>query len=263
MSAAGVVEPLAEVASGGAVLDVHVRRKRFGARQVLSDVRLTLQPGEVVSLVGASGCGKSTLLRIVAGLDRDYDGRVELDRRPITGPTRDIRFVFQEPRLFPWLNVARNVSFDLDDAHVSDPRHAERVRAVLAEVGLAGLADRLPKQLSGGQAQRVAIARGLFSRPRLLLLDEPFSAVDAFTQLKLQELLLDVAQRHAVTVLMVTHDIDEAVRVSERVVVLDALGGRVAAEIPIALGRPRDHDAAGFALSCGELRRALQSAHAF
>ena len=262
MSAA-VSQPSVEVATSDALLDVHVRRKRFGARHVLSDVRLTLRPGEVVSLVGASGCGKSTLLRIVAGLDRDYDGRVELGGRPITAPTRDIRFVFQEPRLFPWLNVARNVSFDLDDAHAADPQRAEQVRAVLAEVGLAGLDERLPKQLSGGQAQRVAIARGLFSHPRLLLLDEPFSAVDAFTRLKLQELLLGVVQRHAVTVLMVTHEIDEAVRVSDRVIVLDAHGGRVAAEIPIALGQPRDQDAAGFAAACGEVRRALRAAHAF
>ncbi|HEY9107348.1 MAG TPA: ABC transporter ATP-binding protein, partial [Roseateles sp.] len=195
------------------LLDIHVLSKRFGERLVLCDVKLALQPGEVVSLVGASGCGKSTLLRIAARLDREFAGWVKGGDGEGRAP--DIGVVFQEPRLFPWLTVAQNVAFA-----VGAPRADERALALLAEVGLAGLEQALPKQLSGGQAQRVAIARALFTRPRVLLLDEPFSAVDAFTRMKLQDLLADVARRHAVTLLLVTHDIDEAVLLGDRVVVL-------------------------------------------
>ena len=239
------------------LLDVHVRHKRFAARDVLREVRLQLREGEVVSMVGASGCGKSTLLRLVAGLDREFDGSVRLDGRPVHEPTRDIRFVFQEPRLFPWLSVARNVAFDLEGSD-DDPR----VAGLLDEVGLGGLGSRLPKQLSGGQAQRVAIARGLFVQPRVLLLDEPFSAVDAFTRLKLQDLLIRVAQAHRITVLLVTHDIAEAVRLSDRVLVLEADPGRIAAELPVELPRPRHHDDTGVVTAGAEVRRALQAAHA-
>ena len=240
------------------LLDVHVRHKRFATRDVLREVRLQLREGEVVSLVGASGCGKSTLLRLIAGLDRDFDGRVLLGGQPVREPTRDIRFVFQEPRLFPWLSVARNVAFDLDGHGTDDAR----VAALLDEVGLSGLGDRLPKQLSGGQAQRVAIARGLFVQPRLLLLDEPFSAVDAFTRLRLQDLLLRVVQHHRITVLLVTHDIAEAVRLSDRVLVLEADPGRVASELQVSLPHPRDPDASATRIVSSDVRRALQAAHA-
>jgi len=241
-----------------ALLDVHVRRKRFGTRDVLRDLRLSLREGEIVALVGASGCGKSTLLRIVAGLDREAEASVALADTPVTAPVREIRFVFQEPRLFPWLTVARNVAFDLGGRRFD----RARVDALLDEVGLTGLGDRLPKQLSGGQAQRVAIARGLFVQPRLLLLDEPFSAVDAFTRLKLQDLLLKVARAHGITVLLVTHDIDEAVHLSDRVLVLEADPGRIAAEIPVGMPHPRERDHIDTALAVSQVRRALHTAHA-
>lgn len=240
------------------LLSLQVQRKAFGPRTVLQDVSLQLQAGECVALVGASGCGKSTLLRIVAGLDRDHQGRVLLAGTPVTAPTRDIRFVFQEPRLFPWLTVAGNVAFDDDAARSQRPR----VEALLEEVGLAGLADRLPKQLSGGQAQRVAIARGLFVQPRLLLLDEPFSAVDAFTRLRLQALLRRVAQAHGITVLLVTHDIDEAVALADRVLVFEADPGRIAAQVPVTLPHPREADAPGVADAARAVRHALHAAHA-
>ncbi len=240
------------------LLDVHVGRKRFATRDVLREVHLQLHEGEVVSLVGASGCGKSTLLRVIAGLDRDFEGHVLLDGRPVHEPTRDIRFVFQEPRLFPWLSVARNVAFDLE-GHAT---HEARVAALLDEVGLSGLGDRLPKQLSGGQAQRVAIARGLFVQPRILLLDEPFSAVDAFTRLRLQDLLLRVVQHHRITVLLVTHDIAEAVRLSDRVLVLEADPGRIASELQVSLPHPRDPDAPATLVTSSGVRHALQAAHA-
>ncbi len=241
------------------LLDVHVRSKRFGAREVLRDLRLTVEQGEIVSLVGASGCGKSTLLRIVAGLDRDAQATVRLDGVDVVAPVPAIRFVFQEPRLFPWLTVARNVAFDLGDRQPD----RDRVDRLLAEVGLPGLGDRLPKQLSGGQAQRVAIARGLFVQPRLLLLDEPFSAVDAFTRLKLQDLLLGIAHAHRITVLMVNHDIDEAVHLSDRVLVLEAGPGRIATEIPVAIPRPRDREHGDHLRTVGKARLALHAAHAF
>jgi sulfonate transport system ATP-binding protein len=241
-----------------ALVDIDVRRKQFGAHTVLDNVRFSIDAGEIVALVGASGCGKSTLLRLAAGLDTDYHGFVRLNGCPIGQPTPEIRFVFQEPRLFPWLTVARNVAFDRSGGR-DDPA---RVETLLDEVGLGGLGARLPKQLSGGQAQRVAIARGLFSNPQLLLLDEPFSAVDAFTRLKLQALLLDVARRHRVTVLLVTHDIDEAVYLADRVMVLEADPPRLAAQIAIDLPRPRDRGALATAESIGRVRCALAAAHA-
>jgi sulfonate transport system ATP-binding protein len=241
-----------------ALLDVHVRTKRFGASEVLRDVHLLVPRGEFVALVGASGCGKSTLLRIIAGLDNDFEGSVKLEGSPLGGPTRSIRFVFQEPRLFPWLHVAENVAFDAPD----EPDRAPRVAALLEEVGLAGLGERLPKELSGGQAQRVAIARGLYVSPRILLLDEPFSAVDALTREKLQDLLLRLARKHAITVVLVTHDIVEAVRLADRVLVLEANPGRVMTDLEIGLARPRDLDASSTLQCVARVREALGAAHA-
>ncbi|KQV98461.1 ABC transporter ATP-binding protein [Rhizobacter sp. Root1221] len=242
-----------------ALLDVHLHRKSFGQRLILQNVRLGVAEGEVVTLVGASGCGKSTLLRIVAGLDTAHDGAVHLAGQRLQGLTRDVRFVFQEPRLFPWLTVAQNIAFDLGNTGHRHPRVAQ----LIDEVGLTGLGDALPRQLSGGQAQRVAIARGLFTQPRVLLLDEPFSAVDAFTRMKLQDLLLKVARTHGITLLMVTHDIDEAVHLSDRVLVLEAGPGRVSAEVAITLDRPRHRDDPRAPAFSAEVRRALQAAHAF
>jgi sulfonate transport system ATP-binding protein len=240
------------------MLDVHVRAKRFGDKRVLQDLRVAVASGEIVTLVGASGCGKSTLLRIVAGLDQAYDGEVRLNGRVQHGLTREIGFIFQEPRLFPWLTVAENIAFDLGRAGRKDPR----VGALLAEVGLAGYEDALPKQLSGGQAQRVAIARGLFTQPRLLLLDEPFSAVDAFTRMKLQDMLVDVAHTHDITLLLVTHDIDESVFVSDRVLVLESQPGRLREQIGVAVPRPRDRAAPELASLRSRVLGALHEVHA-
>jgi len=197
-----------------AALELSVFDKRHGERAVLRDVHLALQPGEIVSLVGASGCGKSTLLAIAAGLDTSYRGRVLQDGVAVTGPVDGIGLIFQEPRLFPWLTAAQNIGFGGE----ADP---ERIAALLEEVGLAGRGNALPHQLSGGQAQRVALARGLYLQPRVLLLDEPFSAVDALTRRQLQEVLLKLARERAATVLLVTHDLDEALFLSDRIVLLD------------------------------------------
>jgi sulfonate transport system ATP-binding protein len=240
------------------MLDVYVRTKRFGDKRVLQDLRVAVAPGEIVTLVGASGCGKSTLLRIIAGLDTDYEGEVRLNGQVQHGLTREIGFIFQEPRLFPWLTVAENVAFDLGRAGRNDPR----VGALLAEVGLAGYEEALPKQLSGGQAQRVAIARGLFTQPRLLLLDEPFSAVDAFTRMKLQDMLVHVAHTHDITLLLVTHDIDESVFVSDRVLVLESQPGRLREQIGVAVPRPRDRADPALGALRSRVLGALHEVHA-
>ena len=230
---------------------------RHGARDVRRDIRLQEQAGERVALVGSSGNGKSTLLRLVAGLDRDFEGQVRLAGRAMQRPTREVRFVFQEPRLFPWFTVARNVAFNLDGRGDD-----ARVQCLLAEVGLAGLGDRLPKQLSGGQAQRVALARGLFVQPRLPLLHEPFSAVDAFTRERVQQLLHRLAQAHGITVLLVTHDIAETVQLSDRVLVLVAEPGRVAATLPLSQRWPRKPEAPAMVAAVQAVRDALRAVHA-
>ncbi|MGY4817399.1 ABC transporter ATP-binding protein [Pseudomonas chlororaphis subsp. piscium] len=211
-----------------ALLDIQVERKTFAATTVLQDIHLQLQPREAVSLLGPSGCGKSTLLRIVAGLEKDFQGQ-------LLSQTERLAFVFQEPRLMPWLTVEQNIGF-------SDDEHYDRawVAQLIEEVGLGGFAQALPKALSGGMAQRVAIARGLYSRPQVLLLDEPFSAVDAFTRMKLQDLLLQLAERHAIALLLVTHDVDEALYLSDRVLVMDNRPSSIRQELAVQLSHPRD-----------------------
>lgn len=226
------------------MLDIRIDDKRYGARPVLRDLALRARRGEIVSLIGASGCGKSSLLSIVAGLDPHFTGSLSLDGAPLRGPHADIGFIFQEPRLFPWLTVAQNVAFGAG----KHPQLAARVADLLAEVGLEQHAGALPKSLSGGQAQRAAIARGLCTQPRVLLLDEPFSAVDAFTRMKLQDLLLRVARRHGLTLLLVTHDIDEALYLSDRIVLLDTGPGPLRAEFippPAGSDPAGDHPARG------------------
>ncbi|CAD7723617.1 Aliphatic sulfonates import ATP-binding protein SsuB [Xanthomonas hydrangeae] len=222
-------------------LQLRIASKQFGARPVLRDIELQVAPGEIVSLIGASGCGKSTLLRIVAGLERNYAGEVLLDGARVRGVDRRIGFIFQEPRLLPWLDVAANVAFaDDSDPSPAAARQSPRVQQLLGEVGLLEYATALPKQLSGGQAQRVALARGLYRQPRVLLLDEPFSAVDAFTRIKLQDLLLRLAGEHAFSVLLVTHDIEEAVYLSDRAIVIGGQPGSIAHALQLDTPRPRD-----------------------
>jgi sulfonate transport system ATP-binding protein len=211
-----------------ALLDIHVERKTFAATTVLNNIHLQLQPRETVSLLGPSGCGKSTLLRIVAGLEKDFEGQ-------LLSHTEQLAFVFQEARLMPWLTVQQNIGFSDDDDY-----NKAWVAQLIDEVGLNGFADALPKALSGGMTQRVAIARGLYSRPRVLLLDEPFSAVDAFTRMKLQDLLLQLAERHAIALLLVTHDVDEALYLSDRVLVMDNRPSSIRQELTVQLDHPRD-----------------------
>ena len=210
------------------LLEIRVERKSFASTTVLKDVRLALRPREAVSLLGPSGCGKSTLLRIVAGLEKDFQGELR-------SPDGEVAFVFQEPRLMPWLTVEQNIGFS-DDSHYDKAWVAQ----LIEEVGLKGFAQALPKALSGGMAQRVAIARGLYSRPQVLLLDEPFSAVDAFTRMKLQDLLLQLAAHHAIALLLVTHDVDEALYLSDRVLVMGHRASGIGGGIDVDLVQPRD-----------------------
>jgi len=240
------------------LLDINVHEKSYGPRRVLHNLQLQLRQGEIVSLIGASGCGKSSLLSIVAGLDADFRGKVLLDGLPLDGVHADIGLIFQEPRLFPWLTVAQNIAFGLGAGGEHDPR----VAALLEEVGLQGHAASLPKQLSGGQAQRAAIARGMFGQPRILLLDEPFSAVDAFTRMKLQELLATVAARHGLTVLLVTHDIDEALYLSDRIVMLDTRAGPPRGHYDVTQPRPHTRAPAAQAALKDSILAELHAAHA-
>lgn len=188
--------------------------KWYGEQQVLCDVSLTVGAGEIVALVGRSGSGKSTVLRVLAGLSKDHTG----DRTVAGAPA----LAFQEPRLFPWRSVSTNVEYGLNRFRLPRAEVAARAREALADVGLADRADAWPLTLSGGQAQRVSLARALVAEPELLLLDEPFGALDALTRLTMQSLLLDLWRRHRFGVLLVTHDVNEAVALADRVLVLES-----------------------------------------
>ena len=201
--------------------------------------------GEIVAVIGGSGCGKSTLLRAIAGLDRATSGSVTLDGVAISAPHAEIGIIFQEPRLLPWLSVADNIGFGLSDLPAEVRR--DKIARALVRVGLSDKADAWPRELSGGQAQRVAIARALVPQPEVLLLDEPFSALDAFTRRDLQDHLLDLWADTRPTLVLVTHDVDEAVVLADRVLVMRPRPGRLFAEITINLARPRDRNSPLFA----------------
>lgn len=240
-----------------ALLELKHIHKAFADVRVLEDVTLHLAAGEVVALLGPSGCGKSTLLRIAAGLDRHYQGELALNPLLQFGRGQGVGVVFQEPRLMPWLNVAQNIGFA--EEHRADPAW---VQQLLADVGLHGRGAALPKELSGGQAQRVAIARALYGKPQVLLLDEPFSAVDAFTRMKLQDLISDLASRYDIAVLLVTHDLDEAFYLSDRVLILGGTPSRLQQELAVPLARPRDRRSAELAYLRGEALTTLYQSHA-
>lgn len=225
------------------VLD-HVGKTYPNGVHALENFSARIQPGEIVAIIGGSGCGKSTLLRAISGLDRATTGSVTLDTVSITAPNEKVGIIFQEPRLLPWLSVADNIGFGL--GHLPSAERQRRIARALARVGLADKAGAWPRELSGGQAQRVAIARALVPSPEVLLLDEPFSALGAFTRADLQDHLLDLWADTKPTLVLVTHDVDEAVVLADRVIVMRPRPGRLFEEIRVDLTRPRDRASAAF-----------------
>jgi sulfonate transport system ATP-binding protein len=222
----------------------HIGKTYPNGVHALAGVTLDVGPGEIVAVIGGSGCGKSTLLRAIAGLDPASEGAVLLDGERVVRPHEKIGIVFQEPRLLPWLKVADNVGFGL--GHRPKAERVQRVGEALKRVGLVDKAAVWPRELSGGQAQRVAIARALVPRPEVLLLDEPFSALDALTRADLQDHLLDLWADAKPTLVLVTHDVDEAVILADRVLVMRPRPGRISDDIVVDLPRPRDRRSAPF-----------------
>lgn len=214
--------------------------------KVLEHITLTVAPGEFVSIVGYSGCGKSTLLRLIVGLEAGYSGELLLDGRPIEGTSLDRGIVFQEHRLFPWLTVRDNVGLGLLNAGIGEAEKRERVQAQIDLVGLSGFENAWPHQLSGGMSQRVAIARALVNEPAVLLLDEPLGALDALTRSLLQKELLRIWASRGVTTILVTHDVEEAVFLGTKVVVMEPRPGRIRRIVPVDLPHPRVRSSAAF-----------------
>ncbi|GAB2717909.1 ABC transporter ATP-binding protein [Paenibacillus thermoaerophilus] len=233
--------------SAAALLHIGHLNKTFetnkGQVHALQDINLDIHEGEFITVIGPSGCGKSTLLKIIAGLDVDHDGEVKLGGEEVVGPGIDKGFIFQEPLLFPWLTVERNIAADLS---LRDPAIRRRVDELIGLVRLAGFEKAFPRELSGGMAQRVAIARALLRNPKVLLLDEPFGALDAFTRSHMQEVLLDIWQKNRTTMIFVTHDIDEAIYLGNRVVILKPRPGAVRNVIPVDLPFPRKKSSVSF-----------------
>jgi ABC-type nitrate/sulfonate/bicarbonate transport system ATPase subunit len=244
--------PAGGVVSEGSSLGVQEVCKEFPANdrttvQIMALDRITfgVKAAELVSIVGPSGCGKSTLLRLIAGLDFPSSGELRVGAEAITGPSAERGLVFQDPNLFPWLTVRRNIQAGLVAMGLlKDKRH--EVNEFIHFVGLEGFADAYPHHLSGGMAQRVALARTLITHPRVLLLDEPLGALDAFTRMRMQDEVLRLWQSRLTTTLLVTHDIDEAIYMSDRILIMTPRPGRVDRMIPVDLTRPRDRSSSKF-----------------
>jgi NitT/TauT family transport system ATP-binding protein len=235
----------ARLAQGGAIeIDkLHIRLGEGSqAFDAVQDISLSIAPGEFVCVLGPSGCGKSTLLGALAGHWTPSRGSIHVDGAPVAGPHPDRGLVFQQHTLFPWKKVLDNVAFGLKMQGVGRSERRERARELLGLVGLAGFEDRYPVQLSGGMQQRVEIARVLINHPRVMLMDEPFGALDAQTRLKMQELLLDVWARVNTTIIFITHDIDEALFLADRILVMSPRPGRIIDEIRLDFPRPRHPD---------------------
>jgi ABC-type nitrate/sulfonate/bicarbonate transport system ATPase subunit len=244
-----MVVPAEIEASSLVVRDV---RKSFPApddplsrRQVLDGVSFSLGAGELISLIGPSGCGKSTLLRLVAGLDSADSGDLLIGAEPITAPNAERGLVFQDPNLYPWLTVRRNIQAGLVARGVLHKKKQE-VDQFMRLVGLETFANVYPHHLSGGMAQRAALARALINHPKILLLDEPLGALDAFTRMRMQDEVLRLWEARRTTMLLVTHDIDEAIYMSDRIMIMTPRPGRIERTIPVELARPRQRDSGDF-----------------
>jgi len=228
-------------------------------RLAIEMVSLALAASELVSLIGPSGCGKSTLLRLIAGLEFPDAGQLFVGEKPISGPSAERGLVFQDPNLFPWLTVRRNIEAGLvARGVVREKRH--EVDEFMRLVGLESFANAYPHHLSGGMAQRVALARALINHPKLMLLDEPLGALDAFTRMRMQDEVLRLWEARRTTMLLVTHDIDEAIYMSDRIVIMTQGPGRIERTIPITLQRPRDRGGAEFLRLRGEILQLLHFA---
>ena len=239
-------------AAEASLLDVNQVSKSFPLpenpltrRAALQDVSLSLSAGELVALIGPSGCGKSTLLRLVAGLDVPDSGELTVDGAPITGPSAERGLVFQDPNLFPWLTVRRNIEAGLVARGLLQERKTE-VGEFMRLVGLEAFANAYPHHLSGGMSQRVALARALINHPKVLLLDEPLGALDAFTRMRMQDEVLRLWEARRTTMVLVTHDIDEAIYMSDRIMIMTQRPGRIDQVIDVKLDRPRDRSAQEF-----------------
>ncbi len=224
----------------------HVGKTYADGTEALRDIQVRANEGEIVAILGGSGCGKTTLLRLVAGLDTPTEGTIMVGGEPIAGTHPAISAVFQEPRLLPWLKVGANIAFGGQRLEATE--RTRRTEALLGRIGLTGYGGRWPRDLSGGQSQRVAIARALIGHPGVLLLDEPFSALDPFTRGSLHELVLGLWAELKPTIVMVTHDVDEAVTLADRVVVMKPRPGRVHDIMTVDLPRPRDKLSTAFEL---------------
>jgi sulfonate transport system ATP-binding protein len=215
--------------------------------EVLKDVNLDIKSGEIICIVGPSGCGKSTLLKIIIGLNQATSGEVLLDGKQIVKPSaKEVGIIFQESRLFPWSTVEKNIEFGITEK-MSKEEKKQKIKEHIELVGLTGFENALPSQLSGGMQQRVSIARSLINRPEVLLLDEPFGALDAFTKISMQQELLRIWEQEKMTLILVTHDIDEAIYLADRVVVMSGKPGVVKKVIPIEIARERNRTSPEFA----------------
>ncbi|EHT13200.1 TPA: ABC transporter ATP-binding protein [Raoultella ornithinolytica] len=237
----------------------HVR-KSWQQVTALQNFSLDIAAGELVVLVGSSGCGKSTLLRMLIGLEPVTQGELRINGEPVRGVGKERGIVFQEPRLFPWLTVIDNVMLGLADEKLSRGEKRQRALAMLERVQLQEFAHALPSRLSGGMAQRVAIARGLIASPQILMLDEPFGALDALTRHTLQQELLHIHRSAGTTTLLVTHDVEEAVALADRVVVLSPRPGRIREVVTLALPHPRQRDDESFSAACRQIRNLITCA---
>jgi sulfonate transport system ATP-binding protein len=213
------------------MLQINRLKRTFNNNQAgFQNINFSVDKGEIIGILGTSGCGKSTLLRVLSGLDSNYEGKISSK-----DGNDNIGMMFQEPRLLPWLSVKDNISFGLE----KEERKSNKYQTYLDLVGLTGFDNHYPKDLSGGMAQRTAIARALITDPEVLLLDEPFSALDAFTKMQLQDLLLSIWQKKQTTMLLVTHDIDEALYLCDRIFILKGQPGEVFAEVAVEKPKPR------------------------
>lgn len=222
--------------------------------EVLDDIDLQAYAGEFISIVGASGCGKSTLIRILAGLESATTGEVLVDGQPVIKPSVKVGMIFQEARLFPWLTVEKNIEYGIYEKLSAEAKR-RKIADMIELIGLQGFEKAIPRQLSGGMQQRVNIARALINEPDILLLDEPFGALDALTRINMQNEILEIWKRNKTTMILITHDIDEAIFLSDTIIILSQKPGIISKRIRVEMGKPRDRSSYDF----GQIRREIYS----